>query len=185
MLKHKTAKPYPLIHPCPISIVATMNNNKPNFTTIGDIAVAGINPPLVMISVNENHLAMKAINDSPIFSINIPSTKLLSQVDYAGMFSGHRIDKSKLFEVEMVDHVPIIIECPINLIVKERERIQVEHRIILVCDVVQSLVNNEYVVDNKLSLINIKSILYGLDNHYYTLGDQIGIGYQEGNKEKK
>jgi flavin reductase (DIM6/NTAB) family NADH-FMN oxidoreductase RutF len=162
-----------------------MNNNKLNFATIGDIAVAGINPPLVMISVNEHHLTMKAIDGNSIFSINIPSSEMLSQVDYAGMYSGHKIDKSNLFDIEIVDHVPIIVECPINLIVKERERIQVEHRVILVCDVIQSFVSSKFIIDSKLSLLNMKSVLYGLDNHYYTVGDQVGSGYQEGNKITK
>jgi len=64
-------KPYPLIHPATIAIVGTMHNSKPNFTTIGDIAVAGLNPPLIMISLHQNHNATAFIEQTGMCSINI------------------------------------------------------------------------------------------------------------------
>jgi len=175
-------RPIPLIHPSTITIIGTVINEKPNFTTIGDVAVAGINPPLVMISFNESHNAMAYINKMKSFSINIPRRELLGKVDFAGMHSSKEVDKSTLFQCDIIDGVPIMQNAQICMIVKENKRIQIQHRVILVCDVIRTFVEKDLIQNNGLSLELVDSILYGLDNRYYGIGKPIGIGYQEGSK---
>lgn len=175
-------KNIPLIHPTTICLIGTLVDNKPNFTTIGDIAVAGINPPLVMVSINTNHGCMDFINSEKIFSINMTSEKMLNGIDHAGMYSSKIYDKSNLFKSKIIDKVPIIEESPIALIVRVNKRVQIEHRVILVCDVIKTFIEEKYINVNIIDLASIKSVLYGLDNNYYTIGEKIGVGYEEGNK---
>jgi flavin reductase (DIM6/NTAB) family NADH-FMN oxidoreductase RutF len=172
--------PIPLIHPTTIVVVGTIVNGKPNYTTIGDVAVAGINPPLLMISLHEHHNAMVHINEHHTCTINVPTKELVNQVDYAGMYSSKKVDKSELFDAEIVDGLPVIKDSPITLFLEEHNRIQIKHRVIIVCSITKTMVNPSIIKDNHLNLSNLQSILYGLDNNYYTTGDTLGKGYELG-----
>lgn len=172
-------KPLPLIHPTTICIVGTMYNELPNYTTIGDIAVAGLNPPLIMISLHKNHCAMSYINQHHKMSVNIPTEDMIQKVDYAGVYSAKNKDKSDMFEYQLVDGLPLITNCPINLIMEEVSRIEIEHRVILVCRIMRTFIDDRYLANNPLSLSDLKTVLYGLDNQYYTTGPIIGKGYHE------
>lgn len=178
-------KAIPLIHPATICLVGTIYNHKPNYTTIGDIAVAGINPPLIMISINENHCCMSHINKQKSFSINIPTQDMLEKVDFCGVHSGHLVDKSKIFKTEYIDGIPTIQNSPISIVVEEEKRIKIEHRIILACRVKKTMIDTAIQQKDKINLDSIKSILYGMNNSYYTVGEVIGKGYQKGVKVRK
>jgi len=174
---------YPLIHPATIVLIGTSHENVINFTTIGDIAIAGINPPLIMISINENHLASTHIDETSTFSINVPTTNLLEFVDYCGIYTGKVEDKSKNTQFEIVDNVPIITLSPISLIAKVLSRQQISQRVIYLCEIIKTLVDESIYKNQTLNLSEVKTILYGLDNQYYELGKAIGIGYKIGIKK--
>lgn len=175
-------KPYPLIHPTTIVVVGTMYNGQPNFTTIGDIAVAGLNPPLIMASFHENHQATKYIDEHNVFSVNMALSSMMNEVDFCGIYSASQKDKSSIFASNIVDGVPIINESPISLVVKVTERVQVKQRVIYVCTVQKTLIEDELHHQNNLVLKKLKPLLYGLDNSYYSDIIKIGTGYQEGIK---
>lgn len=177
-----TIKNYPLIHPTTIVVVGTVVDGKTNFTTIGDIAVAGINPALIMISINENHNCMKFIKETNKMSVNIPTASLLSEVDYCGMYSSKTNDKSRIFEHEIIEGLPVITKAPITLFLKVEQTCQIQQRVVLVCSVTKTLVEESLIKNKKLDLSSISPILYGLDNKYYSDIKQVGVGYAEAKK---
>ncbi|MBU1019819.1 MAG: flavin reductase family protein [Firmicutes bacterium] len=173
-------KPYPLLHPTPIVLIGVMVNGIANFTTIGDVAVMGLNHPLVVISLNEKHHSTIGIEALGEFSINIPTEKMLEKVDFCGIYSGSKIDKEMLFELHMNENIPYILECPITLLCKVVNRNQIKQRVIYTAEVTKTIVDEEIYVEKKFKLENIKPILYGLDNNYYSIGRTIGEGYKVG-----
>ncbi len=173
-------KPYPLMHPSTIVLVGTIVNGKPNFTTIGDVAVAGLNPPLLMISLNENHNATKFVLEKGKMSVNYPGPDLMREVDFAGIYSSKTADKSDLVESELVDGLPVVSKASITLLIKVIDKIQVKHRIVFVCDVYETLIDESLMKDGKLDLSGVQPILYGPDNLYYSNISPIGTGYNEG-----
>lgn len=177
-------KTLPLLHPVPIVLIGTKKNEKINYATIGDVAIAGLNPPLIMISLHENHLSNQNIQSNKKFSINIPEEDMLEKVDYCGMVSGNNRDKSCLFNSKMTDDcVPYIEVAPISLICEVEKSIKIKKRVIYVSRVKKTIVRDDLFTEGKLSLNEVKSIMYGLDNNYYSVGKTIGKGYEEGKKE--
>ncbi|MFX0121473.1 MAG: flavin reductase family protein, partial [Candidatus Hodarchaeota archaeon] len=79
----------PLIYPIPIILAGALVNNKPNFETLGDVGIIGIKPPIVYISSGQDHYTNLGILEHETFSINFPSTTLLTVTDYCGTVSGH------------------------------------------------------------------------------------------------
>jgi len=163
-------KVLPLLHTVPIVVIAT-NYMKVNFTTIGDVAIAGLNPPLLMISLHEKHYARHAIDKEEVFSVNIPSEDMIKELNTCGMYSGYEYDKSKIFKTQFKNQIPYITSCPINLFCKKVKKVQVEHRVIYVALVEETLI--------KQDLSSIKSVMYGLDNNYYAVGPTIAKGYED------
>ncbi|QVK21273.1 flavin reductase family protein [Mycoplasmatota bacterium] len=177
-------KNYPLLHPVPIVLACAKKEKKINVTTIGDVAIMGLNPPLIVLSTNEKHLITDFVDEVKILSLNIPQEKLLKKVDYCGIYSGRDVDKENLFTYEYHDEIPSIKECNISLNLKVIERVQIKQRVIYITEVTGTFVD-EFLLDNdKLSLSKMKSVLYGLDNSYYSVGDIIGKGYSIGKELK-
>ena len=69
------------------------------------------------MSLHEDHYTTKGIVENGTYSVNVPSTRLLSLADYCGLVSGHRVDKSRLFETFYgeLGTAPMAAECPVNL----------------------------------------------------------------------
>jgi len=179
----------PYIYPIPIVLAGANVNGKPNFTTIGDVGLMGIKPPIVFISSHKQHYLNQGILETGCYSINIPSTNMLSLVDYCGQVSGRETDKGALFDVFYGDleTAPLIQNCPVNLECRVLKEFSIQHRQIFVGEVVQTHIDEIFVnqANGRLeiaSLPQLDPILYALDNRYYRIGEPIGIGYQEASR---
>ncbi|HUT79822.1 MAG TPA: flavin reductase family protein [Candidatus Bathyarchaeia archaeon] len=182
----------PLIYPIPIVLAGSLVDGKPNFETLGDVCVIGINPPILCISSGNNHHTNKGILEHGTFSINFPPSSLLSLTDYFGTVSGRDIDKAKYFDVFYgeLENAPMIKNCPVNIECKVIKEFSIQHRQVFIADVIQTYVNEEFVIEKdgqKLiaDMQKLDPIIYALDNKYYKIGEQIGIGYQECKKLTK
>lgn len=179
-----------LLYPIPIVLVGSLVGERPNYTTIGDVAIMGIRPPLVCISMNCTHYTTEGIHASGAFSINLPTAAQLPVVDYCGIVSGKTVDKGDLFTNFYGDGgAPMIEECPVNLDCLVEEEVRIEHRCIFIARVVQTYVDEQYVdaSDDQTvaALPALDPVMYALDNHYYRLGAMIGTGYNEGRQFRK
>ncbi|WP_455464588.1 flavin reductase family protein [Candidatus Hodarchaeum mangrovi] len=183
--------PKPLIFPIPISLVGALVAGKPNFETIGDVGIMGLNPPLVYVSSHKEHYTNHGILRNQTFSINLPPTSLLPQTDYCGVVSGKDVDKSQLFTVfyGKLHNAPMIAEASVNLECKVIKEFSIQNRQIFIGEVVQSYID-ERLLEKKgdefkiKDMINIDPIIYGLNNRYYSIGKEIGVGYHEYKKFK-
>jgi len=186
--------PVQLLYPIPIVLVGAMVDCRPNFETIGQVAIMGVRPALVCISSARDHHTNAGIVEHGAFSINLPATKLLPAVDYCGMVSGRDVDKAALFDVFTSDSlgVPMIRECPVNLECEVIHEFSVEHRQMFVARVVETYVNSDLVQLPAsggaggravvAALTELDPIIYALDNNYYRIGNAIGRGYHEGKR---
>jgi len=179
----------PVVYPIPVILAGALVNGKPNFATLGDVGIMGINPPIVYISSGSGHYTNQGILENGTFSINFPTTRLLPVTDYCGTVSGRDVDKSKLFDVFFGESgtAPMIRECPVNLECKVIKEFSIQQRQIIVGEVLQAYVNEEFVVESEgrlkiADMTKLDPIIYGLDNRYYRIGELIGIGYQESKK---
>ena len=177
----------PLVYPIPIVLAGANVHGRPNFATLGDCGIMGINPPLVYVSSHRDHYTNEGILENGTYSVNFPSTDLLAVTDYCGIVSGRDVDKSQLFEVFYgeLGTAPMIVECPVNLECRVVKEFSIEHRQIFVGEVVQAYVDEEFTLRGEgrraiADMGRLDPIIYALDNRYYSIGRVIGIGYREG-----
>ena len=185
-MKVKT-KPIPFIYPIPIILAGANVHGKPNYILIGDVGIMGLNPPLVYISSHVNHYTNVGILQNNTFSINIPNTPLLDKADYCGLVSGSEADKAALFTTTYgeLETAPMIDECPVSIECEVIKEFCIEQRQIFVGKVAATYINEELItkVGEKSTFADLTKfdpIIYGLDNLYYSIGEPIGTGYNEG-----
>jgi flavin reductase (DIM6/NTAB) family NADH-FMN oxidoreductase RutF len=177
----------PLVYPIPIVLAGANVDGRPNYATLGDCGVMGINPPLVYVSLGEKHYTTRGIVENGTFSVNFPSTDMLAVTDYCGIVSGRDVDKAALFTsfYGELDTAPMIESCPVNLECRVVKDFRIEHRHIFVGRVVETYVDEAYVVERDgrtgaADMCELDPIIYALDNRYYRIGEPIGVGYREG-----
>jgi flavin reductase (DIM6/NTAB) family NADH-FMN oxidoreductase RutF len=177
----------PYVAPIPIVLVGADVDGRPNFATVGDCAVLGIHPPLVVVSLAAKHHTTRGVLAHQAFSINVPNESMVRLVDCFGIASGRDIDKSRLLPSEpgALPGVPLAIDCPINLECRVRTIVEVEHRRIFIADVVETHVAEPFVSieggeRHIAALTALRPILYALDGDYYGVGQKIGTSYESG-----
>jgi len=181
----------PLIYPIPIVLTGANVHDKPNFATLGDCGIMGINPPLVYVSLHRDHYTTGGILENETFSINFPSTDMLAITDYCGFVSGKEVDKSAIFEIFYgeLGTAPMIQACRVNLECQVVKEFSIEHRQIFVGRVAETYVDEAYVSEQNgrrtvAEMSALDPIIYALDNRYYQIGQVIGKGYHEGRRYK-
>jgi len=176
----KEIQPSAILSPTPVVLVGAMVNGKANFSSISTIGKMGVNPPLISISLKKDSISVNGIDKFKKFSVNLPSSELLKRVDVCRIYSGTEIDKEMLFDFRITDNVPHITDCKINLFLDVKHRIEDENVVIYIGRVTKTLVDNQLLIKDALSMENLRGIFEGPDQIYYTSGRRIGAVYQEG-----
>lgn len=182
----------PLVYPVPVVLAGVNVQGKPNYVTLGDCGIMGLRPPLVYISLHQEHFTTQGVFENKTFSVNLPNTDMLAVTDYCGIVSGWEEDKGALFEsfYGELETAPMIVACPVNLECRVVHEFSIEHRQVFVGRVVQAHVDEAFVIQGEgkpkiAPMTDLRPILYALDNCYYSVGEKIGDGYQEGRKLRK
>jgi len=177
---HKEIKPSSILSPTPVVLIGAMVHGKANFSSISTIGKVGVNPPLITIALKKDSISVIGIDQFDNFSVNLPTSELLKRVDVCRIFSGTEIDKEMLFDFRITDNLPHITDCKVNLFVNVKHRIEEENMVIYIGEVTKTLVDDELLIKDAVSMQNILGIFEGPDQMYYTSGKKIGEVYQEG-----
>jgi len=176
------------IYPMPVALLGTKIEDKTNFMALGWIMRACMNPPLLTVSVNKNHLTNKAIHENKTFSVNFPNLDMIEKIDYCGLVSGKRTDKSDLFEIYYgnLKTAPMIKECPLSLECKLTDIYEMPTSDLFIGEIESTYTEKQYLTDNKPNIKKINpAVLTMPDNNYWTVGKNIGKAWNIGKNLKK
>jgi flavin reductase (DIM6/NTAB) family NADH-FMN oxidoreductase RutF len=98
-----------------------------------------------------------------------------------GLVSGRDADKSKTFRVfyGSVDKAPLIEECPVNIVCKLIQTVDLPTQEIFIGEVVETFVNKDCCEDNKPVLSKVNPLLLG-GGAYWGLGEKVGNAFKDG-----
>lgn len=175
-------KNVPLVYPIPAILAGALVDGKPNYVTLGNCGIMSVEPPVIYISSHKSHYTNKGIAENKVFSVNIPSAELVKKVDYCGLISGKREDKSKVFEsfYGENDKIPMISECPVTLACKVIQTFDVYDMNVFVGEIIETYIGQEYVTDGFPDTNKINPLIYCMDNLYWDIGKIVGKGFNEG-----
>ena len=162
-------------------IVGALVNGKANYLTLGHCGEMSMNPAIVYISMNKAHYTNAGIKENGYFSINIPSKNLVKETDYVGLVSGRDTDKSELFSAfyGSVNKAPMIEECPVNILCKLINTIDLPRNEVFVGEIIETYINKEYLIDGKPDMKKINPLLLA-GGKYWELGSPVGNAFTNG-----
>ena len=172
----------------PCVIVGTIIDDKPNFMTVTWISRVNRNPPIWMVSINTKHLTMEGIRNNRVFSINFPSADLVQKVDYIGITSGRKEDKSTLFNVFYGEtKAPMIKECPLSIELELNSLNELSDHFVVLGTAVNTYFDEKYLTDGKPDLEKMNPIIYtGIQGQpsYWNIGDKQADAFKIGKELK-
>ncbi|WP_147818731.1 flavin reductase family protein [Salidesulfovibrio onnuriiensis] len=175
------------ILPEPMTVIGTIYNGKPNFMAAAWVTRCNYKPCLMAICINKAHATSEAIIRNGEYSINLASESMLDKVDAAGLISGHKADKSSLFEVHYgeLEKAPLVMEAPLSLEMKLHDKLELPVDIIFVGEVMASWTEEKYMTEGFVDVEKVRPYTLTMpDNRYWSVGRQIGCAWHDGRELK-
>lgn len=173
------------VGPFPAMIVGAMVNENPTYTTVGAGGCACLEPVLC-VSLKNTHYITEGIVRSGYFSVNIPSTVLLKEMDFCGIVSGKSVDKSGLFTAffDPAGQAPLIEECPLNFLCKVCDSKEIRGFTMFFGEVIAAFAGEACMTVGMPDPIKIDPIIM-MGFNYCNLQSVIGQPYAEGKKVRQ
>ncbi|NLS79374.1 MAG: flavin reductase family protein [Chloroflexi bacterium] len=112
---------YRPIYPTPAALITSISpGGKPNIITLGETFNISIRRPVIVgIAVGKARYSHELISQTREYVVNLPTARILTQLDQCGSVSGRRVDKFAATGLTalpaQVVKPPLIAECPINI----------------------------------------------------------------------
>jgi flavin reductase (DIM6/NTAB) family NADH-FMN oxidoreductase RutF len=179
--------PERVYYPMPCSLVGANVSGKPNYLTVAWFTMVNPKPPYVLVAMNKAHFTNAGVKENRTFSINIPTAEIADRTDYCGLVSGHRFDKSKVFETfyGKLETAPMIRECACNVECKLIQTVDLPMEELFIGEIVSVFTEERYLTDGIPDLRKINPmLLISAQKRYAALGANIGQAWGIGNALK-
>jgi flavin reductase (DIM6/NTAB) family NADH-FMN oxidoreductase RutF len=114
--------PYRPVYPSPAALITSVDRaGNPNIITLGEVFNISIRKPVILgIAIRPATYSHALISETQEYVVNLPTAKILYQVDGCGSISGrNNVNKFEMFGLTPLsaDEVrpPLIEECPVNV----------------------------------------------------------------------
>ncbi len=182
----KAVGPQTLLYPMPAVLVGAQVQGKPNFMTAAWCGIAAATPPAISVAIRPARFTREGISENNTFSINIPSADMVANVDYCGIYSGHKVDKSQIFEVTYgkLKTAPLIQECPLSLECNVIHSVDIGSHILFIGEIMETYIETECMTAEKADPAKIDPLIFipGA-KQYQRLGDVVGKAWDIGKKK--
>ncbi|MDJ0782511.1 MAG: flavin reductase family protein [Desulfosarcinaceae bacterium] len=178
--------PSPLLYPTPAVLVAALVDERPNCMTAAWCGIASSSPPAITVGIRPERHTYRGIRQQGTFSINVPSVNLARKVDFAGIYSGRKEDKSELFEYSYgkTDSAPIVTACGLNLICRLKHTLSLGSHDLIVGEVVEILAEESCLTNGAVDAAKLDPLVYSAGAGVYQgLGEIVGRAFSIGKKK--
>jgi flavin reductase (DIM6/NTAB) family NADH-FMN oxidoreductase RutF len=179
----KKLGPQRLLYPMPAVLVGTTINEKSNFMTVAWCAIAAHKPPAVSVALQKDRYTLEGIRKNGTFSVNVPSSNMIKQADFCGVYSGKEKDKSSIFKAfyGTLETAPLIEECPLNLECKVLHYLDLGSHTLVVGEIIETYLSEDCLTNGKVNPEKIDPLIYAPGTmKYYRLGEDIGSAFKIG-----
>lgn len=187
--KRKYLAPGTLLAPVPPALVTVGNYDEANILTIGWTGIMATQPPKTYISVRPSRYSHGILKEHGEFVINLPSVDLARAVDYAGIYTGKKVNKWEKCSLtkqksEKVS-TPTIAECPIALECRVYDVVSMGTHDVFMADIVGvSCHESIFDEEGKMHFERANLLAYA-HGEYYSLGEIVGrFGFSTDKVEK-
>ena len=185
-----TMGPQTLMYPKPTVLVGTNIDDKPNFMAVAWCGIVNADPPMISVAIRQNRYTHKGIRQNMTFSVNIPSTDLVTETDYCGITSGSKINKVEDCQFKVfygkLDSAPLIEQCPVNLECTVVQILTLGSHSLFVGKIEETHVSDNCLTDGKPDVDKIKPFIYiaAPASQYRAFGEVVAKAFSVGRELK-
>lgn len=174
-----------VLYPMPVTIVAALVNGKVNFINIAHVGILNAAPPhLISLGMSNHHYTNSGIKETGVFSVNILNMDQMEAVDYVGIVSGAKVDKSHVFETFYgeLGNAPIIKNAALAMECKLYDTYAVKTHDLFIGEIVETYADESVLTsDGKVDLAKVRPLLFDMSSlKYWTLGEAVGDCWKAG-----
>lgn len=152
------------LFPVTVVLASCSYEGKDNIITLAWASKVCMEPPKMVIAINQVRHSYDMIKKSGEFVINIPNEDTLKETDLCGLVSGRDKDKFELcsFTKMGAKHVsvPLIKECPVNIECRVTESLLIGSHEIFVGEVLGVWADEEYHDGKNFDYDSLKPVAY-------------------------
>jgi flavin reductase (DIM6/NTAB) family NADH-FMN oxidoreductase RutF len=178
-----------VLYPTPVTVVAALVNGKVNFINIAHVGIVNAHAPhLITLGMNKAHHTNRGIRETRTFSVNIFSVDKIAEVDYVGLVSGSKTDKSGVFETFFgeLKTAPIIRDCPLSMECRLHDIYETTTHDLFIGEIAATYADDAVLTGGKVDLAKVKPLLFDMSSiQYWTVGGPVGACWNAGKKLMK
>ena len=177
-----------LTAPLPAVMVTVGDMENSNIITVAWTGILSTHPARAYISVRPCRHSYKMLIERGEFVINLTTEKLAYATDFAGIYTGAKLDKFERLGLTKVkgERVapPIIAESPLAIECRVCERLEMGTHDVFIADIV-SVSCDESIIDEAGKMhFELADLLAYSHGEYYALGERVGRFGFSTDKEK-
>jgi len=175
------------VYPMPMVLAGALVDDKPNFMAVGWVARVNFQPPMIGIALGKTHYTNEGIHKNQAFSVNVPGMDLIGKVDYCGLVTGKKTDKSQIFGVFYgeLGSAPMVRECPICMECKLVQAVDLPSNTLFIGQIMETFTEERYLTEGKPDIQKINPFTLTMpDNQYWKVGSNAGKAWAIGKKFK-
>jgi flavin reductase (DIM6/NTAB) family NADH-FMN oxidoreductase RutF len=172
-------------YPMPMVIVGAEVEVKANFMAVAWVSRVNFNPPLIAVALGKSHYTNKGIHQNSEFSISVPSEDMLTTVDYVGLVSGEKTDKSSIFNIFRgeLSHAPMVMDCPFSMECRLVDVVDLPTNELFIGEIIGVYCDEKFLDEGKPHRVNMHPYMLTMpENSYWSLGSHIGHAWDDGKK---
>lgn len=165
------------------TLVGANVEGKANFMAVAWISRVNLKPPMLSVAVAKKRHTRKRILENGSFSVCLPSLDMKEAMDYCGLVSGRKVDKSQLFDIfyGKLETAPMIAECPLNMECKLTETVELPTHGIFIGEIVAAYCEECFLTDGEADIRKINPLFLTMeDRRYWSFGEYVGKAWKDG-----
>jgi flavin reductase (DIM6/NTAB) family NADH-FMN oxidoreductase RutF len=178
--------PQTWLYPMPALLVGSNVAGRANFMTVAWGGIANGDPPMLSLAIRHRRHTLKGIRQNLAFSVNVPSSDMVTETDYCGLKSGAKVNKGEVCRFRVfygkLESAPLIEQCPLNLECRVVHILDLESHALVIGRIEETHVLESCLTDGKPDVAKMGSFLYVTTpaGHYRALGEVIARAFSVG-----
>jgi len=183
--------PQPWLYPMPALLVGANVAGQANFMTVAWGGIANGDPPMLSLAIRHRRHTLKGIRQNLAFSVNVPSSDMVTETDYCGLKSGARVNKGEVCRFRVfygkLESAPLIEQCPLNLECRLVHILNLGTHALVIDRIEETHVSESCLTDGKPDVTKMKPFLYATTpaGHYRAFGEVIAQAFSVGKELKR
>ena len=174
----KALRPGTLLSPLPAVMVTVGDMEKSNIITVAWCGILSSDPPRAYVSVRPSRYSHKMLKERGEFVINLTTEELAYATDYAGIYTGAKVDKFEKLKLEKtpaeVVCAPIIAKSPLALECRVFEVISMGTHDVFMADIVSVSCREDLMDDKGRICLDKAGLISYAHGEYFSLGRKVG-----------